>query len=99
MVHILFDDEIFSVQIEGGISRFFTELMEGLTAFPNVKVQLPFRLTCNRYLAESPHFAVRRFCGDRYVPGRRTIVRMINRRATASALIRSNPDIVHATLL
>jgi glycosyltransferase involved in cell wall biosynthesis len=98
MLQVLFDDEIFSVQIEGGISRYFTELMEGLTAVPDVDVQLPFRLTCNRHLAESPTFAVRRFCGGRSIPGRRTLTRMINRRATASSLGRSKPDIVHATL-
>src|SRR5260370_26316425 len=98
MLHVLFDDEIFSVQIEGGISRYFTELMEGLTAVPDVKVQLPFRLTCNRYLAESPRFAVPPFCGGRSFPGRRTLMRIINRRVTASALVRSKPDIVHATL-
>jgi glycosyltransferase involved in cell wall biosynthesis len=98
MLHILFDDEIFSIQSEGGISRYFTELMEGLTAVPDVEVQLPFRLTCNRYLAESPRFAVRLFCGGRAIPGRRTLTRMINRRATTSGLVRSKPDIVHATL-
>ena len=98
MVQVLFDDEIFSVQIEGGISRYFTELIEGLTAFPDVKVQLPFPLTCNRYAAESPRFPSHWFLGGRSVPGRRTLTRMINRRATASALVRSKPDIVHATL-
>ena len=68
MLQVLFDDEIFSIQIEGGISRYFTELMEGLTAVPDVDVQLPFRLTCNRYLAELPTFAVRRFFGGRLIP-------------------------------
>jgi glycosyltransferase involved in cell wall biosynthesis len=98
MLRVLFDDEIFSVQIEGGISRYFTKLVEGLAAVPDVKVELPFRLTCNRYLAESPRFGVRPFCGGRPIPGRRTLTRLINRRATASALGRSKPDIVHATL-
>jgi glycosyltransferase involved in cell wall biosynthesis len=98
MLHILFDDEIFSTQIEGGISRYFTELMEALTAIPDVEVHLPFALTCNRYLAMSPHFSGRLFGGGRAIPGRRTLTRTINRRTTASALVRRKPDIVHATL-
>jgi glycosyltransferase involved in cell wall biosynthesis len=98
MVNVLYDDEIFSIQIQGGISRYFTELIEGLTAFPDVKVRLPFPLTCNQYAAESRRFPMYLFCGGRSVPGRRTLTRMINRRATAFALGRGKPDIVHATL-
>jgi glycosyltransferase involved in cell wall biosynthesis len=97
-LNVFFDDEIFSIQTEGGISRYFTELMEGLTAVPDVKVQLPFRLTCNKHLAASPHFAGRLFCSGRRVPGRRTFTRAINRLTTQSALVRHRPDVVHATL-
>jgi len=96
MLNVLFDDQIFSIQVEGGISRYFTELVGGLAAVPDVNVQLPFRLTCNRYLAES-RFAPGRFFGGTRLPGQRTLTRIINRRATAAALSRSMPDIVHAT--
>jgi hypothetical protein len=103
MPNVLFDDEIFSIQFEGGICRYFTELMEGLAAVPDVKAQLPFRFTCNRHLAASRHFARSlfwgsEFWGGRSIPGRRTLIRAINRHATASALARHKPDVVHATL-
>jgi glycosyltransferase involved in cell wall biosynthesis len=97
MVRVCFDDEIFSIQIEGGISRYFTELMDGLTAVPDVNVQLPFPFTCNKHLAASLHFPGRLFLGGRRIPGRRTLARTVNRRATQSALQRRKPDILHAT--
>src|SRR5690242_5125658 len=99
MLPVLFDDEIFSIQFQGGSSRYFTELMEELTAIPDVKVQLPFRLTCNKHLAASPHFSRRLFFGGRSIPGRRTLIRMMNRRTIASALVcnKPDPDIVHLT--
>ena len=31
-MRVLFDDEIFSTQFEGGVSRYFTQLIEGLPA-------------------------------------------------------------------
>jgi glycosyltransferase involved in cell wall biosynthesis len=98
MPRVLFDDEIFSLQIQGGISRYFTELVEGLAAIPDIKAQLPFRLTCNRHLADSPNFTGYLFAGGRSVPGRRTLTRKINRHFTSSALCRGRHDIVHATL-
>jgi glycosyltransferase involved in cell wall biosynthesis len=97
MVNVCFDDEIFSIQTEGGISRYFTELMDGLAAVADVTVRLPFRLTCNKHLAASPHFAGRLFLGGRRIPGRRTLARTVNRVATQSALARHKPDVLHAT--
>jgi glycosyltransferase involved in cell wall biosynthesis len=97
MVHVLYDDEIFSIQIQGGISRYFTELYEGLTSIPDIKPVLPFSLTCNRHVAAAPHFAGRLFFGGRAIPGRRTLVRRINRRSVTSELARGRCEVVHAT--
>jgi glycosyltransferase involved in cell wall biosynthesis len=98
VVHVLFDDEIFSTQVYGGISRYFTELIKGLVDIADMDVQLPFGLTVNRYLAGSGHFGGRMLGGGFVVPGGRTMTRMMNRRAMARALARNNYDIVHATL-
>ena len=98
MVEVLFDDEIFSVQVDGGISRYFAELIVGLRADPDFRVRLPFWFTCNRYLAElQPNGG--RFMGARAsFPGRRSLMRKINRRSTALGLMCFKPDIVHATV-
>ena len=97
MARVLFDDEIFSIQFRGGISRYFTQLFEGLMTVPDVTPILPFPLTCNVHLAASACFSGRMFGGNGAIPGGRTLTRAINRRATASALARGGYDIVHAT--
>ena len=98
MVHVLFDDEIFSIQAYGGISRYFTELIGGLAAVADMDVRLPFDLTVNKYIAASPQFRGRMLAGGRRVPGGRTFTRMVNRRAVNRALGRGDYDLVHATL-
>ena len=97
-MHVLFDDEIFSVQVHGGISRYFTELINGLATMSDMDVQLPFRLTVNKYLADSASFHGHMLGGNIAIPGGRTITRMVNRRTTGRALARGRSDIVHATL-
>lgn len=92
-MRVLFDDEIFSTQFEGGVSRYFTQLVEGLPA-TGVTPLLPFRLTCNRHLAESPAFPgwrLPRFTGSR------SVLRAINGRGSRAALDRGVYDVWHAT--
>jgi len=98
LVHVLFDDEIFSTQVYGGISRYFTELIGGLAAVSDIEVRLPFGLTVNRHLVASPHFKGRMLAGGRTVPGGRTLTRTVNRGAVSRALARHDYDVVHATL-
>ena len=93
MLRVLFDDEIFSTQLEGGVSRYFTHLVEELPA-AGVSPLLPFRLTCNRHLAQSPAFAgwhPLRF------PGSRRVIRAINRRDSLAALDQGQFEIWHAS--
>lgn len=92
-MRVLFDDEIFSIQFEGGVSRYFTQLIEGLPG-AGVSPLLPFRLTCNRHLAQSPAFAgwrPPRFSGSR------SLLRWINRRGSLATLDRGDYDVWHAT--
>ena len=93
MLRVLFDDEIFSTQFEGGVSRYFTQLIEGLPA-AGATPTLPFRVTCNRHLAESaafPGWRLPRFAGSR------RMLRWFNRRRSLAALDRGRYEIWHAT--
>jgi glycosyltransferase involved in cell wall biosynthesis len=97
MLRVIFDDEIFTAQLHGGVSRAFTELSEALAAEPGVAPMLPFPLTANRHLAGSPVFHGRVLGDGRRIPGLRRLMRPINRRAVAAALARGQADILHAT--
>ena len=55
-MRVLYDDDVFSVQVYGGISRYFTQLIEALGAVADIDVHLPFWLTVNTHLAASRHF-------------------------------------------
>jgi glycosyltransferase involved in cell wall biosynthesis len=93
MLRVLFDDEIFSTQLEGGVSRYFTHLVEELPA-AGVTPLLPFRLTCNRHLAESAAFGgwrPPRFAGSR------RLIRAVNRQGSLAALDRGRYEIFHAS--
>jgi len=92
-MRVLFDDEIFSTQFEGGVSRYFTQLVEGLPA-TGVTPLLPFRLTCNRHLAQSSAFRGWRL--PRF-PGSRSVLRALNQRGSLAALDRGAYDLWHAT--
>jgi glycosyltransferase involved in cell wall biosynthesis len=92
-MRVLFDDEIFSTQFEGGVSRYFTQLIEALPAM-GVNPLLPFGLTCNRHLAGSSAFSgwrLPRFAGSR------SLLRLINGARSRAALDRGRYDIWHAT--
>jgi len=92
-MRVLFDDEIFSTQFEGGISRYFTQLIEELPA-TGITPLLPFGWTCNRHLAGSPAFSgwrLPRFAGSR------SLLRRINGTGSHAALDRGRYDIWHAT--
>jgi glycosyltransferase involved in cell wall biosynthesis len=97
MPRVAFDDEIFTAQLYGGVSRAFTELSEALAEEPGVVPLLPFPFTANRHLAASLVFRGRVLGGGRHIPGLRSLMRPINRRAITAALGRSQADILHAT--
>jgi glycosyltransferase involved in cell wall biosynthesis len=97
MLRVAFDDEIFTAQLHGGVSRAFTELSEALADEPGVVPLLPFPFTANRHLAASLIFSGRVLGAGWQVPGLRSLIRPINRRAVTAALARSQADVLHAT--
>ena len=49
---ILFDHQMFHRQNHGGITRYFTELIKGLTKIENIEIQLSIGETNNNYVKE-----------------------------------------------
>lgn len=97
MLRIVFDDEVFTAQYTGGVSRAFAELADGLLGIPGILPKMPFPLTANYHLGGSRVFCGRAL-GPRWrVRGTRRLLRLANRRAVAAALARGEADIVQAT--
>lgn len=94
---VAFDDQIFSFQRYGGVSRYFFELASRLPAHGVSEVSVVAPLYVNNYLAGD---AARRFVHGRYVPysfGGIPVVPVVNRFAAPLAWRGANPDIVHET--
>jgi glycosyltransferase involved in cell wall biosynthesis len=49
-MRVLYDNHIFNMQRYGGISRYVSELIAGISQLPNVQVEFPVRYTHNSYL-------------------------------------------------
>lgn len=94
---VAFDDQIFSFQRYGGVSRYFFELASRLPAHgvSDVSIVAPFYV--NHYLTAD---SGRRFTRGRYVPyifGGIPVAQVVNRFAAPIAWWGANPDIVHET--
>ena len=102
---VAFDDQIFSLQRYGGISRYFFELASRLPAHGVSEVSVVAPLHINNYLTAG---SARRFTRGRYVPysfgdwlfwfrESVLVLHAVNRFVAPLAWLGVNPDIVHET--
>jgi len=90
---IWFDDQIFTIQQYGGISRYFTELAKGMTSTgQSVHIDAPVHI--NRYLDGIPCSAGRRIPSFRGVT---RLCQMANGFGLAGRMASYAPEIVHET--
>lgn len=98
---ILFDTQIFDWQINGGISRYFIELINRLEKYPEVQVEFEIKHSYNTYLQGTqwlkyePWFKNFNFKGKLRVL--KEINQVINRRFSSSVLKSQALDIFHLT--
>lgn len=92
-MHVVFDDQIFSMHRRGGISRYFTQLLQEFSSVDDLRVSTPFKYVVNEHLKEA--------FPDRYhmipKPGRvpvRPVLDLLNSPGRRSA---AKADIVHHT--
>jgi len=97
-VKVAFDDQVFTIQRYGGVSRYFFELASRLPAHGVSEVSVVAPLYINNYLTVD---SARGFTHGKYVPytfrGLPLVVGLANRFAAPLAWSRSNADIVHET--
>jgi hypothetical protein len=96
-VKVLYDDEIFSTQTTGGISRYFVELISHLDRLPNVSISLPVMLTANEYIRHSNLFHGIVVPKHYKFKGRRMLFRAVNRMNLIRAALYSDFDVFHFT--
>ena len=96
MKKILYDNQMFTSQRFGGVTRYFADLMSNLPADEFVS-EIPMRYCENHYLTETygRKYESIDFPGSRIV--RRKIYKIVNRHYSWKAVKRGNYDIFHPT--
>lgn len=93
---VFFDHQAFCIQTYGGLSRYYTELIAGLSRSQMVTPLLPLLYANNRHLREAGLYR-RPFAPDRPFPKREQLMTRIDRWYDTVAL-RTRPfDLFHAT--
>jgi glycosyltransferase involved in cell wall biosynthesis len=96
-VNVLFDHQIFSQQEEGGISRYFVELVRNILGLGAHTAGISLKFSCNRYLRQSQIGNVTSILPQYRLKGRRRFQLALNKRYSCQRLRRSDFDIFHPT--
>lgn len=95
-MRVALDYQIFAQQAYGGISRYFTRLVQNLSAMQQpVRVFAPIH--CNRYLAELSDELVQGRFVSRYPPKTARLFWAWDRISSRAPITRWRPDILHET--
>lgn len=95
-MNILYDHQAFSLQEFGGISRYFSELIQGVNQYTAHNAFLSTRYTNNVY-AHDLHLVHRRFFPDSNFPKKMPVLYRINKAFSTYDLATKPYDLVHAT--
>lgn len=95
---ILYDHQIFINQTYGGISRYFTELMEHMhNDNDNLSYVFPLFFTNNYYLKKSNIIHSRKFFDGIHFKGKYRITNILDRKISKKYILKGDYDIFHPT--
>lgn len=94
---ILFDHQIFSIQIYGGISRYFCELMKNFENDNEIEYELSLRYSNNHYLKRLDNLSCRSFFENLTFRGKYRLLNILNRRISKKFISKGDYDIFHPT--
>ena len=94
---ILYDHQIFTMLIYGGIPRYFFELILNFSKDKTMSVKLPVVFTHNDYLLNSNFLKGPRFFHNKRFIGKTTLIKLTSEYYTKWSLLRKNYDVFHPT--
>jgi len=94
---VLYDHQIFSNQIYGGISRYFIELMKNFENDNVIKYELSLKYSNNYYLKQLSDFSCKSFFKNYDFKKRDRIINYINRIISKNIISKREYDIFHPT--
>ena len=94
---ILFDHQIFTSQIYGGISRYFFELMKNFRNNDEVECELSLRYSNNYYLKELDNLPYKTFFKRHSFKGKYRLLNIINKKISEKYISKGDYDLFHPT--
>ena len=94
---VLFDHQIFSYQNYGGISRYFSELLNNLFEDKNSDIELSLKYSNNSYLKEINNVRYKSFLKDLSFNRKPGILNVLNSYYSRKEIRKKNFDIFHPT--
>jgi glycosyltransferase involved in cell wall biosynthesis len=96
-VRVLYDDQIFSLQTHGGISRYFAELLGQFGHAEELRCRLALRCSNNEHLCDGPAGRGRTFFPKLPFRGKPRLLVALNRAVSRRALAAGDFDVFHPT--
>ncbi len=94
---ILYDHQVFSTQVHGGVSRYFTELIKKIQQYPDVSIDVSAIHSENRYFNQIfPQKSIN-FLSGRKFPGKYTLNYALNKFHSSRAIKKADYDLFHPT--
>ena len=94
---VLYDHQIFTSQIYGGISRYFFELIKYFKNDDEIKYELSLKYSNNYYLKKLNNLSYKAFLENYSFRGKYRLLNIINKKVSKKAIYEGNYDIFHPT--
>jgi len=96
-MNILYDYQIFTSQIYGGVSRYFFELIKHFKNDNEIKYELSLKYSNNYYLKKLDNLTHKTFLENYSFRGKYRLLNILNKKVSEKAIHRENYDIFHPT--
>jgi len=97
MMKILYDHQIFTSQIYGGISRIFFELIKYFNNDNEIECELSLNYSNNYYLKKLDNLSYKAFLENYSFRGKHRLLSILNKKASIKYISKGDYDIFHPT--
>lgn len=94
---VLYDYQIFTSQIYGGISRYFYELLQNFKSDDEIEYKLSLKYSNNYYLKKLDNLPYKRFFERHSFKGKYRLLNILNRKISQKYISKWDYDIFHPT--
>lgn len=94
---VLYDHQIFTSQIYGGISRYFVELMKNFRDDDEIEYKISLRYSNNYYLKKLNSLTHKTFFENYSFKGKYRLLNILNKKESKKFVSKGNYDIFHPT--